>query len=289
MKTKHTYGLVTFSLVIFIFYSCKTDSDRIEAANKTVDLFVKDLELKNQSSINKTYPSFSKLGQYWILSGFKINDTKIDGNEISIYGTYKRGNQIERPIMFVLVESGNNYKIIRSKGLTAYYDSEIYDFLINLGCLSNESDDLIIEKECSKREYVYESTIEAIKNDIENKVFIDNSNLSANGGYYVSGNLLVTNNSDFEIPPSAYTIYIGFINTKTLSGVDKQPVQRIYPTIQPHQSVSIPVNYVRINGGNKFGGLFTITNTNALKSILNKTVLNLHWDCSKIDNIIDLN
>ena len=120
-------------------------------------------------------------------------------------------------------------------------------------------------------------------------MFVDNSNLSANGGYYVSGNLLVTNNSDFEIPPSAYTIYIGFINTKTLSGVDKQPVQRIYPTIQPHQSVSIPVNYVRINGGNKFGGLFTITNTNALKSILNKTVLNLHWDCSKIDNIIDLN
>ncbi len=284
-----TLRLLPFVLVFFVFYSCKTDADRIETAKKTVELFVKDLDLKNQKSIEKTYPNFNKIGKYWILSNFKINDTKIDGSEITVYGTYKKGNQIEKPIMFVLVESGSNYKIIKSKGLTAYYDSEVYDFLINLGCLTDESDDLMIQEECSKREYTYESTIEALKSDIESKVSIDNSNLSSNSGYYVSGNILLTNNSDFEIPSSCYSIDIGFINSRTLSGVDKQPVQGINPTIQPHQTVSIPITYVPINGGNKFGGIFTITNTIPLKRILNNIILNLNWDCSKIDDISELN
>ena len=289
MYTKLNFTLVPFTLVFLIFYSCKTDADRIKTASKTVELFVKDLELKNQSSLEKTYPSFNKLSKYWILSSFKINDTKIEGKEITVYGTYKKSNQFEKPIMFVLVESGSNYIIIKSKGFTAYYDSEVYDFLIKMGCLTDESDDLMIQEECSKREYDYESTIEALKSDIESKASIDNSNLSSNHGYYVSGNLLVTNNSDFEIPSSSYTIYIGFINSRTQTGVDKQIVQGFNPNIQPHQTVSIPVRYVSINGGNKFGGIFTITNTVQLKKILNKTMLNLNWDCSKINDISDAN
>jgi hypothetical protein len=291
MNTKITFRYVscTFALLLFIFYSCKTDADLIESANKTVELFVKDLELKNKKSIEKTYPNFNKIGIYWILSNFKINDTKIDGSEIKVYGTYKKGTQIEKPIMFVLGESGSNYVIKKSKGLTAYYESPIYDFLINLGCLTYESDDLMIQEECSKRENTYQSTIEALKSNIESKVSINNSNLSSNYGYYVSGNLLITNNSDFEIPSSCYSIDIGFINSRTLSGVDKQPVQGINPTIQPHQTVSIPITYVPINGGNKFGGIFKITNTIPLQRIFNNIILNYNWDCSKIDNISELN
>lgn len=272
-----------FTMLLLAFSSCKSDEQRINDAKKTVELFIKDLELKNQSAIKKTYPDFDKIGGYWILSDFKINNSKIEGDKITIYGNYKRGNKFEEPIMFVLKEMGDSYTIIKSKGISAYFDSDIYNFLVTLGCLTDDSDDVEVQRECLKREYTYESAIESLKSEIESKIEISNSNLSSNYGYYVSGNLLVTNNSDFEIPSSAYSIYIGFVNSRTRMGVDKQIVSGFKPTISPHQTVSIPVSYVPINGGNKFGGLLNITNTSSLKKVFNQTVSNLNWDCSKID------
>ena len=94
-----------FSLFLLLnLYSCKTDSDKIKNANETVEIFVRDLEMKNTALLNKTYPKFKEIGEYWVLSSFKIDDTKIDGNQITVYGKYKKGNQVQTPIMFILKE-----------------------------------------------------------------------------------------------------------------------------------------------------------------------------------------
>lgn len=275
-----------FSLFLLLnLYSCKTDSDKIKNANETVEIFVRDLEMKNTALLNKTYPKFKEIGEYWVLSSFKIDDTKIDGNQITVYGKYKKGNQVQTPIMFILKEFGSEYRITDSKGLSTYYETEIYNFLLNLGCIDNNSGDIEIEKECSKREYLYNSTVEALKSELESLISIDNSNLSSNNGYYVSGNLIVTNNSDFTIPSAAYRMSIGFINTNSSKGVDKQVISDFYPNIPSHESVSIPVTYVPINGGNKFGGIFEIHNSDQLKKVLNEQVSLLKWDCSGFDNL----
>ena len=275
--------ILSFLLLLMLF-SCKSDSDRIESAIETVNIFVSDLDLKNSNSIKKNYPKFDEIGKYWILNNFKINDSKINGDAITVYCSYLMRNQINKPLMFVLMEFDSEYKIVESKGLSAYYETEIYDCLINLGCINYNSNDVEIEKECSKREYIYNSTIEVLKSELESKVSIDNSNLSTNGGYYVSGNLIVTNYSDFTIPSAAYRMSIGFINTNTKTGTDKQVISSFSPNIPPKGTVSIPVTYVPINGGNKLGGIFEIDNVDALKKVFNETAILLNWDCSKFDN-----
>jgi hypothetical protein len=284
---KFGFFLSYILLLSTVLISCTTDEDRKKMANETVNIFVKDLDLKNEEALTGAYPSFNKIGKYWILNNFKINDTKLEGNKVTVYASYKRGNTLECSVMFILEEKDSKYIISETKGLSAYYDSDLFNFLKILGCLSDNSNDIEIHEECSLREDTYESTIEELKNDYESKVEIDNSNLSSNYGYYVSGNLIVTNNSDLVVPSGSYNLSIVFINTSRGEGVDKQSVSSFLPDIPSHSTISIPVSYVPINGGNKFGGVFSITNKEPLKKVLNEMVQNLEWNCDKLDGIIN--
>jgi hypothetical protein len=104
---------------------------------------------------------------------------------------------------------------------------------------------------------VYGSMMSQLKEEIEKKITIDNSNLSNNGGYYLSGNVIVTNNTAFTIPASSYKVDMGFIYTRRREGIDRQNVDDFYPSIAPNSSISLEINYMPINGGNKVGDLFS--------------------------------
>ena len=222
---------------------------------------------------------------------FKINTTKVFQNEIRVYASYKLGKQIEKPVTFTLNNENGNYTIINSRGLSAYYGTEFHQFLTLTGCLETDADDATINQECLQREGVYNGTIEAFKKNIESQIVVDNSSLNLNGGYYVSGAVKLYNNSDFEIPSNAYSVYIGFLNLRNKEG-NKELVSQLHPSILPKQSVSIPVNYVSvpsyIRNGDKVSGIFSITNSSPLQQLLNEIVSATTFNCNELDSIIQI-
>ena len=78
--------------------------------------------------MTRAYTSFHKIGKYWILNNFKINDTKLEGNKVTVYASYKRGNTLECSLMFILEEKDSKYIISETKGLSAHYDSNLCYF-----------------------------------------------------------------------------------------------------------------------------------------------------------------
>lgn len=196
-----------FALAI-LFYSCRTSKDKINEAKEVITTFVKDLELENYQSIEKTYPDFSKIGKYWILNDFTINDSKIDNDTITIYGNYKKGGQIEEKIMFVLCEGKDNkYFILKSKGLSAFFGTNLYKFAKRVGCLNGLETDRDIAEACKKRETFFKQFLEVYKEKIEAAVKLENHNVTNSFGF-VSGDVTVKNNSVIEIPAFSYDLYL---------------------------------------------------------------------------------
>jgi hypothetical protein len=231
----------------------------------------------------------NKIGDYCNLYNFRIVNSKIIDNEINVYGRFNLGKQIETPILFKLSNYGGEFKIISTRGLSKFYGSEFHEFLKIIGCLDSQSDDAAVNQECASKESVYLSTIQALKTNLESQVTVDNSNLSLNGGYYVSGNLVVKNNSDIDIPSNSYSIYIGFLKYKKGNGF-KESITTLKPHIPAHQAVSIKVNYVEIpssiSNGDKVAGLFEISNPIGLQNTFNQMVRTTNFNCNELDSIL---
>jgi hypothetical protein len=183
--------------------------------------------------------------------------------------------------MFKIKLINGDYLIQESKGLSGYINSDVYDFLKKIGCISTNFNDIQISQICKENENYYQGLILGTKQHIKENLIFDATNLSQNNGSFISGNIILKNNSKFDIPANSYKVDFGFINTITSSSVDKQTVQGFMPEIPSNSSISIQINYIPINGGNKFGPLFSMYENNSVNTDLNKTIINLGLNCEK--------
>jgi hypothetical protein len=143
---------VLMLILLLPIFSCKTDKEKVREANEVVETFVKQIELENYSSADEIYPGFSQMGKYWILYDFNITDSKVEGDKVIVYGKYKQYDKNNESIMFVLEPSENEgtYYITSTKGLSAFFGSNIYLFLRNIRCLEGLETDQQIAEECRK-------------------------------------------------------------------------------------------------------------------------------------------
>ncbi len=178
MKPKQ---ILLFFILTSLFFSCKSDKQKIEEAKQVVETFVKDLELENFQTIKNTYPSFSKIkGRFWILYQFKITDSKIENDEVTIYGNYKQYDKTDESIMFVLKANGEGGKYIidRTKGLSAYFGTNVYTFFKTIGCLRGLETDEEIALACKKREVVFNSLVTQAAIAQQESVIMENHSIS---------------------------------------------------------------------------------------------------------------
>jgi hypothetical protein len=269
----------------FTLFSCKSDKQKIEDAKQVVETFVKDIELENYTSASKIYPSFSKVGKYWILYDFKITDSKIDNEEVTTYGTYKQYNTREESIMFVLEpsESDGKYYIKRTKGLSAYFGSNIYLFFKNVGCLRGLETDEEIAKACKEREVVFTSLVTQAAIAQQESVIMESHSVSNSYGY-ISGDITVKNTSNTTIPAFTYDIYIIFTDANGNEIYREKSISNVYQ-IPSHGSISVMVHQQSLRGMAKIGIEFKLTKTDWLESDIANDPSD-EITCEKIDEII---
>ena len=240
---------------------------------KAVEIFLQDLNMSNHDNIEKKYPGFRKILKYRTVKSYEIKNIEPNGDGYTVY--------VSSNVMFKIKLINGDYIIQESKGLSGYLDSDVYDFLKKIGCISANFNDIQISQFCSENENYYKGIISGSKKHIQENLVFNSANLSQNNGSFISGNIILQNNSKFDIPANSYKVDFGFINTITSSSVDRQTVQGFMPEIPSNSSISIQIDYIPINGGNKFGPLFKMYENNAVNIGLNQTIINLGLDCEK--------
>jgi hypothetical protein len=259
--------------MFFVCVGCKSDQEKKEEVKEFIKVFVQDIKLENREKLINAYPSITEIGEYWVPNGFELVEVTKNENLFYVYGKFKVNNQFEKQLMFEVKEEGGTYKISSSKGLSTLNGGSLHDFLTKMGCLSLDDNDKALVKLVSENEFVYDDFIEELKSKVVENIEVDNSHLSSNGGYYISGNLILTNKNGFDIPGSAYSVDMAFINTRTQTVVDKQHVNEFYPKIPAYSSVSIQIDYISINGGNKVAGIVNIENNQSILVQFNEAII----------------
>jgi hypothetical protein len=192
------YLLITLS-------GCESDKSRMEKSTQIVTSFISNLSLDNYELMYKSYPAFKEVKTYWKPQDFKIKSTSVSEDEtVTVLGKFA-----ERDAMFQLKKVNGKYVIVHSKGLSSDFNSSLYKYCKNIGCIRPDSYDAEVSKICAEKKDDFESLVYRIKNSIESNFELVNHTLRDDYGY-VSGDITVKNNSRFTIPSRSYNIYYHF-------------------------------------------------------------------------------
>lgn len=281
---KYLILLITTSFTII---SCKSDEQKIEDAKQVVETFVKDIELENYNSATELYPSFSKVGKYWILYDFKITESKIENEEVTIYGTYMQYDTHEESIMFVLKpsEENGNYYIERTKGLSAYFGSNSYTFLKNVGCLRGLETDEEIANACREREVVFTSMVTEAAIALQESVILESHSVTHSFGY-ISGDMTVKNTSGTTIPSFSYDLYVIYLDTYG-NEIYREKSTGAFSEIPAQGSITFMVSQRALEGMSKIGIEFKLTETDWLEADV-ANYPSAEITCEKIDELINV-
>jgi hypothetical protein len=193
--------------------SCETDETRTKKSNETVRAFMANLPLDNYEILYKYYPDFERVGKYWKYNKFNIESTSIDETKsASVICSTEFGS-----IFFRLKNLDGSYIITESKGLSAAFNTPLYKYCKNIGCIRANDYDVDIAQICKDKEDEFRALVYEAKESIESNFEISNNNLRIrSGGFgqtYVSGEVTVRNNSRFSIPAWKYEVYFHFVNS----------------------------------------------------------------------------
>ncbi|MCA0152909.1 hypothetical protein [Winogradskyella vincentii] len=205
-----------YFLIVIVFFGCETEEQKKQKAQEVVQALISNIQVDNYESIYEYYPSFKNwTGSYYKYNSVDITSTMLkDDGTIEIFANAGGSNQL----FFALKKVDGNYKIVRSKGLSAYFNSDLYKYCKKIGCIGSNETDLDIGRICKENEDDFNYLVRKIKNKIEDSFRLENQSLNKAGGYgiplYVSGDIIVKNYSRFTISAYSYDIYIKFLNSQ---------------------------------------------------------------------------
>ncbi len=198
----------------FLLLGCgSSDEELLAEAESTVQSFIDELSMQNFNSAKEIYPDLNKVSRYNIPRNFKISSSKFTSDnkkQVKIIGNYGTDKN-SKPLQFVLSKNETGiWQINRTKGLSSYYESNLFNILKTSGCLEDIESDASIHQTCHDMEPKFESMVKKYKNDIENSVTFEKngSNLSNNYDISISGEIMLKNNSNISIPGFSYETYI---------------------------------------------------------------------------------
>jgi hypothetical protein len=205
-------------LSLFFITSCgPSDAELISSAENTVKSFIDDLTLQNYNSAYSVYPEFKKVTKFYTSKEFSISSSRFnndDKSEVKVSGTFRYSDNASRPVQFVLKRKDKNWEIIRSKGLSSFYESSVFELMKLQGCFSNIESDADIHQECNRAEGKFESMVAQLKESLESLVVFERngSNLQNDYNISINGQVMLFNSSDVTIPAHTYEIYIFLVD-----------------------------------------------------------------------------
>lgn len=250
-------------VTLFSLLSCESEETKLNKAKEVVKLFASSTTFQDDAKMHLYYPNIGKFeGRIFILEDFEITDASLNENIISVIGRSQ-----EREISFDVEKENGKYIIIRSKGLSMFFNSNLYKYCRQIGCIKEGDYDVEISKICTENKYSFEELISKIKNDIEQNVRLENHTVSNSYGYFLSGDITYKNYSRFTIPSLTYNLYVEFLNSKGEILFKKKEILA-FSSLTYQESNTIPVHQDVIQGANKIAISLEITNTNFIEKII---------------------
>lgn len=240
-------------LVVILLFGCETEEQKKEKAQEVVKSFVSNLQFDNYETLYEYYPTFRDVETYWKFNSLNITSTILnsDGKVIIIGET-----DTSKQVFFELVKFDGNYRITKSKGLSSYYDSNLYKYCKKIGCIGMNEFDSDINRICKENKYDFEALVNSIKYKIENKTRIESNTLKGNFGYgydYVSGEITIKNYSRHSIIGSSYRLYVNYLDSNDNVLFTSDESSSNYKDIGFDQSItlniyqSIPSRFRKVN------------------------------------------
>jgi len=260
--------IILFITIIISTIGCETREQKHKEANEIVMTFISNLSFENYDLLEKSYPNFKEIYRYTKPINFVITSTTIEeNNSIIVIG---KSTPIQREMMFILEKTNNSYKIVKSKGISAYYNSSLYEYCKKTGIIGTGDYDIEISKNCRSKEQEFKDLFARIKTQIEQNVILENHTLKKNYGY-ISGDVTIKNNSGYDIPGYSYDLYIYYTdnNNNVIS------TTKCYSNFEPiikEQSKTIHVFESNSDLFRKIKVSLNLTNERFIESIITKYV-----------------
>lgn len=264
-KSKKSIFLI-FIIISTIFSSCNSEKTIKENSKEIVINFFANLNLDNYDLMYKSYPNFRKVKEYWKIDDLKIKSAIInEDNTVSVIGVSNIGN-----ILMILKEIDGNYIIIDSKGISSMFNSNIYKYCKNIGCISENDYDKEISQKCINKEIEFSVIVSKIKHKIESNFNLENNNLTNEYGR-LSGYVTMKNNSRFTITGRDYEIYYHFLNSDGNVVFTKKEILNFEP-IQYDQSITRDLFISNSDGFDKINIELKILSTEFIENIVSENI-----------------
>ena len=189
---------VLIIVTLFSLFSCESEETKLNKAKEVVKLFASSTTFDDEEKMRLYYPNKVEIkGSYLVLKDFEIIGASLTDNIISVIGRSQG-----REISFDVKKESGKYIIIRSKGLSMFFNSNLYKYCRQIGCIKEGDYDVEISKICHENQLQFEEGVRLENHSVKND------------GYYISGDITYKNYSRFGIPASTYKLYIEYLNNK---------------------------------------------------------------------------
>jgi hypothetical protein len=249
-------------VILFSLFSCESEESKINKAKEVVKLFASSTTFDDEEKMRLYYPNKVEIkGSYLVLKDFEIIGASLNNNIISVIGKSQ-----DREISFDVKKESGKYTIIRSRGFSMFFNSNLYKYCRQIGCIKEGDYDAEISRICDENQLQFDILVEKIKRDIEQNVRLESHSVKTDGYYYISGDITYKNYSRFTLIPGTYNLYIEYLNSKGKVLFRNKEVT--YSTLAYRESNTIFVNQNIIRGASKIAVSLEITNTDFIKKVI---------------------
>ena len=88
-----------------------------------------NLLFDNYDTMYNLYPSFKNVKTYWKLNDFHVTSATLNNNSITVLG-----KSSDTEVFFEIEKLNGKYIIIKSKGLSSDFGSNLYKYCKRIGC-----------------------------------------------------------------------------------------------------------------------------------------------------------
>lgn len=265
---------ICFSTIFFL--KCgPSDKEKLEKAELAVQSFIDELNVENFNSAAEIYPDMNNISKFKVPKNFKISTSKFtskDENEIKIIGNFGNSDNI-KIVQFVLSdENSDNWQITKSKGLSSYYETNLYNALKICSYFDDIESDVLIHKTCQKFEPKFDKLVEDFKKTLENSITFNphGSNLKNSYGN-IGGDIMLKNNTNITVPAFNYEIYIIFLK-KNGTPVHSTKYEYNSSSIKANDLHQIRIFFMDYNAGyHKYTTSVKITDVKFIEELLTKS------------------
>lgn len=178
-------------------------------ARKTVNKYIDSVSRKAYKETAEYYPNLYLLEEVLILNNLEIVDSRRKDTVIEVIcKSTDSGNEI----VFEVERMYGKWCISRSKGLSSYIDTPIYQFCKNLNYFVNGDYDDEVTKVCKQEKKDFDFLKVFLKNQLETAGIVLESSSLENFFGYVYGTITIKNNSKVSFPPNSFKLYIIFLD-----------------------------------------------------------------------------